>query len=98
MKKHQFLIAINNKIINNNNNHNIITLSITAKTAVADPRAKANVFNSGRAFPKATLPVTMENNTCKYYFLIMAIFSILLTITTSPGPSSQFPMSTAPYL
>ena len=33
-----------------------LTLSRTAKTAVADPSAAANVCSSGRLFPRAVLP------------------------------------------
>jgi hypothetical protein len=36
---------------------------MTLKTAVAEPRAVAKVSISGRAFPRAKLPIMTEKNT-----------------------------------
>ena len=39
------------------------TLSIIANTAVADPKAVANVCSSGSALPREKLPITTPKNT-----------------------------------
>ena len=43
----------------------LLTLSMTSKMLVAEPRAVANVCSSGRALPSEKLAISTVNNTCQ---------------------------------